>query len=62
MIGLAMDKAEDRPAAGRVPVPDDQAGLADQSPEDTDEGWGERSEPDDDERRYGERPPHWEPD
>jgi hypothetical protein len=60
MIGLATDKAADRPAAVRAPVPDDQAGLADQSPEDTDAGWGERPEPDDDERRYGERPPHWE--
>jgi GrpB-like predicted nucleotidyltransferase (UPF0157 family) len=54
--------AEDRPAMARAPAPDDQAGLADQSPEDTDAGWGERPEPDDDERRYGERPPHWEPD
>ena len=62
MIGLAADKAGDRPAVARAPVPDDQAGLADQSAEDTDESWGERPEPDDDERRYGERPPHWESD
>ena len=34
--------------------------IPEQSPEDTDAGWGERAEPDDDERRYGERPPHWE--
>jgi precorrin-6B methylase 2 len=39
-------------------------GLAPDSPEqsteDTDAGWGERPEPGDDERLYGERPPHWE--
>jgi hypothetical protein len=58
MIRLAPDKAGDRPIAG-PPVPDDRAGLQDQSPEDTDAGWGERPEPDDDERLYGERPPHW---
>jgi hypothetical protein len=28
--------------------------------EDTDAGWGERPEPDDDERLSRERPPHWE--
>ena len=31
-----------------------------QSREDTDAGWGERPEPDDDERLYRDRPPHWE--
>jgi hypothetical protein len=31
-----------------------------QSTEDTDAGWGERPDPGDDERLYGERPPHWE--
>jgi AcrR family transcriptional regulator len=30
-----------------------------QSREDTDAGWGERAEPDDDERFYRDRPPHW---
>jgi hypothetical protein len=29
------------------------------SQEDTDAGWGERPEPDDDERLCRERPPHW---
>jgi hypothetical protein len=54
MFSLPPDKAGDRP-----PVPDDQAALPEQSPEDTDAGWGERPEADDDELRYGERPPHW---
>lgn len=33
--------------------------LPEQSREDTDAGWGERPEPDDDERFYRDRPPHW---
>lgn len=54
------DKEADRPATTRPPAPDDKPVLPAQSREDTDAGWGERPEPDDDERRYGERPPHWE--
>ena len=30
-----------------------------QSDEDTDAAWGEHPEPEDDERFYRERPPHW---
>jgi hypothetical protein len=30
-----------------------------QSQEDTDADWGERPEPEDDERFHRERPPHW---
>lgn len=30
-----------------------------QSQEDTDIGWGEQREPEDDERLHRERPPHW---
>jgi hypothetical protein len=33
--------------------------LPEQSREDTDAGWGEPAEPDDDERLYRDRPPHW---
>jgi hypothetical protein len=33
--------------------------LPTQSQEDTDVGWGEQPEPDDDERLHRERPPHW---
>jgi AcrR family transcriptional regulator len=36
-----------------APVPPEQ------SREDTDAGWGEPAEPDDDERLYRDRPPHW---
>lgn len=38
--------------------PDDKPVLPTQSQEDTDAGWGEQAEPDD-EHLYRERPPHW---
>lgn len=34
--------------------------LPEQSREDTDAGWGEYTDPDDDERLRRDRPPHWE--
>jgi hypothetical protein len=46
--------------------PDEEATAADepllpeQSREDTDAGWGEYTEPDDDERLRLDSPPHWE--
>jgi hypothetical protein len=63
MIGLTPDKpdkAENRSAAASPPVSDDKAVLPGKSAEDTDAAWGEPPQPDDDERLYGERPPHWE--
>jgi AcrR family transcriptional regulator len=39
--------------------PRDTRVLPEQSREDTDAGWGERAEPDDYERFYRDRPPHW---
>jgi hypothetical protein len=59
MIRLTPEKAEGESAVLRHPIPDDKAGLQDQSPEDTDSNWGERPEPNDDERLCDERPPHW---
>jgi len=47
------------PASTSPPDPDDKPVLPTKSQEDTDAGWGERPEPDDDERLYRERPPHW---
>lgn len=41
------------------PHPDDKPVLPVKSQEDTDVGWGDPAEPDDDERLYRERPPHW---
>ncbi|HEY3734640.1 MAG TPA: hypothetical protein VGL63_12060 [Streptosporangiaceae bacterium] len=45
-------------SAGR-PDRDDQPVMPRRSLDDTDIGWGERPEPDDDERLSRERPPHW---
>ena len=57
----AADEAPDQcpPKAGS-PAPHDSPAVLLQSREDTDAGWGERPEPDDDERLNRERPPHWE--
>jgi hypothetical protein len=41
------------------PVPARPAAQPDQSAEDTDIGWGDRPDPDHDERFYQDRPPHW---
>jgi hypothetical protein len=59
MMTMPPDTAQNRPANAGPPEPDDKAVLPEQSQEDTDVGWGERPEPDDDERLYLERPPHW---
>ncbi len=40
------------------PAPSGEPVLPEQSREDTDAGWGEYPEPDD-ERLYRDRPPHW---
>jgi hypothetical protein len=49
-------------AAGK-PTPaeqrDDRPVLPQRSADETDAGWGERPEPDDDERLRQDRPPHW---
>jgi hypothetical protein len=39
--------------------PDDRPVLPLRSLDDSDTGWGERNEPDDDERLREDRPPHW---
>ena len=59
VMTLPPDPAPDQPASVRPPDPDDTPGLPLRSPADTDLGWGEQPEPDDDERLYRERPPHW---
>ena len=40
-------------------APDDRPVLPQRSRDETDAGWGERAEPDDDERLRQERPPHY---
>jgi hypothetical protein len=41
------------------PAADDRPAVPLRSADDTDVGWGERPEPDDDERLREDRPPHW---
>jgi hypothetical protein len=47
------------PAADGPPSPDRGPVLPQRSSDETDAGWGERPEPDDDERLRQERPPHY---
>jgi hypothetical protein len=49
---------EDPADAGPSSRPGHQA-LPVQSREDTDVAWGERPEPDENDRLYRDRPPHW---
>lgn len=49
--------ASDQPAA-LPPAPN--AGLPEQTTDDTDAGWGEGADPDRERWLLGERPPHWE--
>ena len=41
------------------PAPAQPAARPEQSAEDTDIGWGDRPDPDHDERYHQDRPPHW---
>jgi len=59
MTAMLPDKAPLQPTSVGPPDPDDKPLLPAQSQEDTDADWGERSEPDDDEHLYRQRPPHW---
>jgi len=59
MITMPPDTAPD--PAGRSGPPDsgDKPDSPGRSQDDTDLGWGERPEADDDERLNRDRPPHW---
>jgi len=59
MMAMPPDNAPDQPADAGLPDPDGQPVLPVRSQDDTDIGWGEAPEPDDDERLYRDRPPHW---
>jgi hypothetical protein len=64
-IGLEPDEENERPTTTQLskpkpkPKPSSSPARPEQSAEDTDSSWGERPEPTDDERLYGDRPPHW---
>jgi hypothetical protein len=47
------------PSPGPPEHPDDRPVLPQRSWDETDAGWGERAEPDDDERLRQDRPPHY---
>lgn len=54
--------ASDPPDKHDKPDKDRQAekpALPDRSGDEADVGWGDRPEPDDEERLYRDRPPHW---
>ena len=59
MMTMPPDSPPNLPADVGPPNPEGQPALPVRSQDDTDVGWGERPEPDDDERLYRERPPHW---
>ena len=59
MVIMPQDTAPDQPREPGLPAPDRTPVLPARSPEDTDAGWGELPEPDDDDRLYRDRPPHW---
>jgi hypothetical protein len=47
------------PPGAAPPEPDRRPVLPQRSSDETDAGWGERPEPDDDERLRQDRPPHY---
>jgi hypothetical protein len=47
------------PADAARPAPDPRPVLPQRGSDETDAGWGERPEPDDDERLRQDRPPHY---
>jgi hypothetical protein len=47
------------PHAARPPAPGPGPVLPERSSDETDAGWGDRPEPDDDERLRQDRPPHY---
>jgi hypothetical protein len=59
MVTMPPDTAPDQPAHAGPQDLDDKPVLPAQSQDETEVGWGERPEPDDDERLYRDRPPHW---
>jgi hypothetical protein len=48
-----------RPARPASPASPGRPGRPEKSRDESDVGWGERPEPDDDERFNRDRPPHW---
>ncbi len=57
---MTSDPATSGTSAGTgSPARDDTPALPSRSADETDTGWGDPPEPDDEERLRAERPPHW---
>jgi hypothetical protein len=59
MVVVPSNQAPDQSPSADSPDPDDKPVLPLQSLDETDRGWGEQPELDDDERLRSDRPPHW---
>ena len=59
MVVVPPNQPPSQPASADSPDPDDKPVLPRQSLDDTDIGWGEQPELDDEERLRREHPPHW---
>jgi hypothetical protein len=59
MVGMPAKEPPQRSGPVQRAGQDDAPVLPAQSREDTDVGWGEHPEPDDEERLRRDRPPHW---
>jgi hypothetical protein len=56
---MSPDEPPEEPGDAGPPEPADESALPVQSREDTDTAWGAEAEPDEDDRFYRDRPPHW---
>lgn len=56
---MSPDETPEESADAGPPDRVDEQAPPEQSREDTDTAWGEAPEPDEDERFYRDRPPHW---
>jgi hypothetical protein len=59
---MSAGDAPEKPPGADPPDREDAEKLPVQSREDTDAGWGEERDPDEDDRFYRDRPPHWDSD
>jgi hypothetical protein len=59
MTVMPPNETPEASASAAQPDPGGRPALPEKSRDETDVGWGERPEPDDDERLNRDRPPHW---
>jgi hypothetical protein len=56
---MTNDERDQRDEHEKHDKPAEKPTLPDRSGDETDVGWGDRPEPDDDDRLNRDRPPHW---